>query len=182
MVGALAIGLMVLFWLSSKYSEDGRLILDQISLRIPLIGPILRRNLAARWCDAVRLGVCAGLDLPSSIDLAAHATRSPLAMQDGQQLIALLQSGRRIDAFANARVLPPTIPVAMMLGAQRNNLPDTLASLRDLYQRQAQVRLDALPAILTPLCAIILGLILGTVISGLFMPLIKLIQAVSGGD
>jgi type IV pilus assembly protein PilC len=176
-VGGVGVAAVVLFWQGAKFSWTGRLLRDQISLRIPLIGPILRRNLAARWCDAVRLGVVGGLDLPASIELATHAVRSPLAEQDGRQLVSLLESGRRLDDFRDAKVLPSTVPVAMALGADRHDLAGTLASLRDMFQRQAQTRLDALPAILTPLYVIILGVVFGIVISGLFMPLINMIRS-----
>jgi len=168
-----------LAWQGARTFHAGRVFREHITLRVPLVGAIVRRNLVARWCDAVRLGVVGGLDLPASIDLATHALRSPLAQQDGGRLITLLQAGQEIDGLATPRLLPATVPVAMMLGIQRHDLPGTLASLRDLYMRQAQLRLEALPAILTPLSVVALGGILGSAISALFMPLLKLIQSLS---
>jgi hypothetical protein len=42
---------------------------------MPLVGPVLKRNLIARWCDAVRLGVEAGLDLPRAIEAGGRRRR-----------------------------------------------------------------------------------------------------------
>ena len=59
---------------------------ERLVLPLPLVGPVLRANLAARWCDAVRLGTQAGLDLPTAIGLAQDATRSGRLAKDGKAM------------------------------------------------------------------------------------------------
>ena len=121
-------------------------------LPLPLIGPVLRRNLIARWCDAVRLGVEAGLDLPRAIELAGEAVASPRLKRDGDELIGALSSGKTPDAvIGSTRLLPATVPAAMTLAAQNSDLPRTLATLSEMYQQQAETRLNLIPGLLTPL-------------------------------
>src|SRR5205814_806224 len=116
-------------------------------LRLPLVGPVLRRNLIARWCDALRIGISAGMDLPAALTLAGEIVASPALIRDGQELVALLDSGQRFDAAParKSRLLPTTVPAALQLAADHNTLPQTLESLSQLYQNQAELRMSTLP-------------------------------------
>jgi type II secretory pathway component PulF len=178
---AAILGLMILLWALEKTAGVGRGASGRIAMALPLVGPILRRNLVARWCDALELGVDAGLDLPAAIDLAAQAVQSPALVADGRRLSDALSAGQPLSTIGKPRLLPATVPAAMQLGANNGNLPETLRTLSDMYQRQAELRMAALPSILTPLLTIGIASIIGLVIVALFMPLITLIQTISGG-
>jgi len=155
-------------------------IIEWLVLPLPLIGSVLRANLAARWCDAARVGVEAGLDLPAAIELAGDACRSPRLAKDGHALIGALSAGRPLAA-ASTRLLPATVPAAMQFASGYHDLPATLGSLSEMYQRQAELRLNAIPGILTPLLVLLLAVIIGFVILALMAPLLALIQGISGG-
>ena len=141
---------------------------------------MLRLNLVARWCDAMRIGVTAGLPLPAAIELAGDAVRSPRLRRDGRTLIDRVEAGRTLDdatgAGAPLSVLPATVPTAIALSAGHNDLPTTLATLAQMYERQADSRASAIPAILTPLVVIFLAITLGLVILALLMPLVRIIE------
>jgi len=172
---------IVILWQVARATGHDRAIADAVLLPMPLIGPVLKRNLIARWCDAVRLGVEAGLDLPRAIELANEAVASPRLARDGNEVIGALNSGKTPDAvIGSTRVLPATVPAAITLGAQNNDLPRTLATLSDMYQQQAETRLNLIPGLLTPLLILLLAVTIGIVILGLFMPFISLIQNLTG--
>ena len=177
-----AVALVFILWQVAKLSGHSRAVVDAVVVPLPLIGPVIRRNLVARWCDAVRLGVEAGLDLPRAIELAGEAVASPRLKRDGEELIGAISSGREADAVVGStRMLPATVPAAMALAAQHNDLPRTLATLSEMYQQQAEVRLNLIPGLLTPVLILLVALLIGFTILGLFAPLISLIQNVSGG-
>src|SRR5436305_728989 len=74
--------------LRSTGREGG--IVERLVMPLPLVGPVLRFALVARWCDAARLAVSAGLDLPAAIEMAADATGSKGLAEDGREMISLL--------------------------------------------------------------------------------------------
>jgi len=166
-----------LLWQLLRATGHDRAIIDRLVLPLPLIGPILKANLASRWCDAVKIGVSAGLDLPRAIDLASDAVASPAARRDGDALRAALESGRTLESVQHTRVLPATVPAAMSFSSKHHNLAETMATLAQMYQQQADMRLAILPAILTPVLVLFLAVIIGTIIAGLFLPFLSLISA-----
>jgi type IV pilus assembly protein PilC len=141
-----------------------------------LFGPVLRRNLIARWCDAMATALGAGLDLPASIDLASSAINSPLLAGDGQVLISAISSGRPL-ADVRLRIIPATVPAVLDLAAAGKDLPSALDTLGQMHQQQAELRLATIPAVLTPWLFILIGTLIGFVVLAMFAPMISLFRS-----
>jgi type IV pilus assembly protein PilC len=176
-IGA-AVLLVVLATMIIRFSGLAPAAHDAILLHVPLLGPVLERNLVARWCDAMATAVSSGLDLPAAIALSGDAVRSPKLKRDGDALIRRMEAAQSLDG-AELRILPATIPAVLELSAAGKDLPGALETLGLMYQQQAELRLVAIPAILTPLLFILIGLVIGLVTLAMFAPIISLIQAVS---
>lgn len=175
---ASAIVLGMMLWAVLSAAGKTQAILDYVVMPIPLIGAVLRRNLVARWCDALKLGVQSGLDLPASLELAGDAVASPLMKRDGQALIQTLEAGRPLDQHPPLIVAPETVPAAIHLASHQHDLPSLLDNLSQMYQQQAELRLSTLQSTLAPILLIVLAALIGSVISALFLPLVALMQSV----
>ena len=145
---------------------------ERLMLPMPLVGIVLRRNLVSRWCSAVALAVEAGLDLPAAIKLADDATASPILRADGAALIAALTAGQPISSPPPGKILPGTVVAAMEASAQCGDLHLALRALSQMYQQQAELRLGAIQAILTPLLLLVVGVFVGGLMIALFAPLL----------
>jgi type IV pilus assembly protein PilC len=178
-VGCL-VGLVFLFTIFGSLRTTVRGPLGAVAFRLPLIGPILRSNLIARWCDALELAVTAGLDLPAAIGLASSSIDVPRLQSDSQQLIDVLAAGQPLTNIDRPRILPATIPAVMQLASSHGNLPESLHGLSEMYQQEAELRLTALPSIIVPVLISILAILIGFVIVAMFAPLVALLQGFGG--
>jgi type II secretory pathway component PulF len=158
-----------------QLSSSGGAIGERIMLPMPLAGAVLRRSLAARWCDTAQIAVSAGLDLPAAIELAGEASGSRLLQADSRLLIELLGQGVPLSS-ASTRLLPRSVPTAIEFASAHNDLATVLRTLAEMYQRQAELRAGAIPAILTPLLLIFIAIAVGFVLVGLLLPLVQLIS------
>ena len=187
LLAAIVLGPIV--WQVLRWRGWDRHVIDGVALWLPLIGRPLRLNLIARWCDTLRIGVSAGLPLPEAIELTGDAVRSPRLRRDGRVLIDRLEKGQSLSApftdndragaggkNAKLSLLPETVPVAIELASGHNDLPATLASLTELYERQAELRVNGVPAVLTPIMVIVVATTIGFVILALLLPLIKILD------
>lgn len=152
---------------------------DLLVLPMPLIGPVMTKNLVARWCDAMATALGAGLDLPAAIDVAGEAVGSPAVARDGRRLVEKIEAGQSPEG-AETRILPPAVGAMLSMGAQGKDLPTALVTLGQMYQEQSELRLATLPAVLTPLLFLLIGAVIAFVVVALFAPIISLIQSVSG--
>jgi type II secretory pathway component PulF len=167
-----------IFWAIARILGYSEAIVERFLIPLPLVGPVLKNNLLARWCDAVKIGVDAGLDLPAALAMAGDATRSRRLSRDGAALAAALASGRALTAV-ETRLLPQTIPAALQFSSNYHDLGTTLGSLSDLYQRQAELRLASLPQVLTPILVLLIALFVGFVIFAMLAPLVALLESLT---
>lgn len=177
-LAVIVIALILGYFILKSMGLD-RIVIERIVFPLPLIGPILRFNLLARWCDAVAMAIAAGLDLPRAVQLAGDAVASPTLRKDGDQLIATLQSGQPISTMTRGRILPATAIAAMSLASQQSDLGSAMNTLSEMYQQQAQLRLSLLPALLTPALLLIVATTIGAIVIAMFLPMISLIQNIS---
>jgi type IV pilus assembly protein PilC len=158
---------------------SGRRLADRLLLPMPLVGPILRLNLLARWCDALFLATRAGLDLPGALTLAGNAVGSRRLLADSQMLAGAVSAGQPLDA-RDTRLLPMVVPTALGLGAENHELPATAAMLAKMYQEQAEIRLSLLPQILSPIFMIVTAVCIALALVTVILPVVAFINLIGG--
>jgi type IV pilus assembly protein PilC len=150
---------------------------------VPILGGILKSNLLARWLDALRLGIESGLDLPRAMTLAAEATGDAALIRDATAIAGQITRGLPLAGFTTRRI-PATVTAAVELVSTTGSglvLPEVIYSLGQMYEQQAEHRLRLLPSILLPLFIILIAGGVGITVAAMFLPLVKLVQSVSGG-
>jgi len=173
-----AIVLWPVAWRLARLSGADAGITDGLMLPMPLIGRVLRHSFVARWCDTVRLGVEAGLDLPRAIELASDAIGSPTLRRDGERLAQCLAAGQPLRDCGPLALLPVTVTTAIEMSTEQQRLADTLATMTDLHRQQAETRLSHVSAMLMPIMLVVLGLIIGFIVLALFLPLLTVTNSV----
>lgn len=168
-----------LLWAALRATGSSGRATDLAARWMPLVGPVLRRNLVARWCDALRIGVSAGMDLPAAILIAGDTTGSPALQADGRAMVAQMEAGLPLDSVRPGGMLPATVPATLHFAAGHQDLATTIEALGEMYQRQAELRMSAIPAMLTPLLVLLIAGLVAFVMVGLFAPLITLIQGMT---
>jgi len=183
-VAAIAILLAIVafpaFWRLMRAAGREGWFLQTMVLPIPVVGRMLRRNIAARWCDLVGIGVAGGMDLPRAMRMAGRAIGLPGVIDDSDRLSECIESGATLEHAPSLAVLPLTTPQVMAMAQQRGELDAALLTLRNMYDRQAEHGLGALQGLLGPVLLILLAGVMGVTITALFLPLVKLIQSVTG--
>jgi type II secretory pathway component PulF len=167
-------------WRMLKISNQEGPWVDAVVLRIPVLGRALKQSYLTRWVDTLAIGVRSGLDLPQAIGLASQVIALPSLKSDGDEMINLLASGRGLDQAPRLRRVPASIPPSMELASQSNRLPQFLDSLARELARQTEQRIRMIPAVLTPLLVILIGLCAGIIILGLWSPMARMFNAMTG--
>jgi type II secretory pathway component PulF len=179
---AITLGTLLLILLVIRLTGRRLGLADRLLASLPLVGPIVRRGQLSRWCDALKIAVEAHLDLPAALELAADAVGSSALTRDTRALADAVRAGQPLDAGVSLAVIPPAVPSAIAIASRTGDLPAALDTLARMYFEQAEQRLHALPAILTPLLFFFIATGFGLTLTAMFMPLVRLIQYLSSGD
>ncbi len=166
------------FWLIFRKRPVMLHVQDWVALHIPVLGPTLRAGFVARWCDALRIGVVSGLDLPQAIELANSVTGSPALSADGMQMNQTMSRGLPLNQASPGRMLPASVAATVQSGIAGNNLSETLTVLSEGYTREAQARISIAPAIVTPVALLFIGVMVFTLIYAMALPFLQLLAGV----
>ena len=172
----------VLVWHVLRLSKRGRSLREKCVFSLPIVGQIYRSSLIARFLRAVSTSIATGIALPEALRLGAGATGSTTLIDDAEFLAGEVERGESVFvANQSARTIPPLFGFCVQTAVSRNALPEALAKLAHAYEQRAVHNQSMMRTLLFPLIIVALGGFVGLVIIALFLPLVSLIQCMSGG-
>ncbi|MEM1445520.1 MAG: type II secretion system F family protein [Planctomycetota bacterium] len=172
------VGVPLVWWLADRL-RLGVSLRERWLRALPLLGPTLSRGTVARWCGLMRMGIDAGVDLPTAMRLAGRASASPALLADSEALAARIERGDALDELSTGRlhILPEAVPASLGLAAAQADLSGVFENLEALYGQQAEMRLGSLQAVLAPMLLMVLAGLIGVMVLAMFLPLVKLMSS-----
>lgn len=171
-----------LMMLAMLRGPRARRVKESISLALPWWGAMVRECLTARFTQGLSVLVRAGLPLNEAIAMAGEATGSAAVQSDTRRVCqTLLRGGSVAEGLAVSRVLPRFLGQTLAVAADRQQLPECLEELSELYDQRANHSMNTLRSVMCPVLVVMLGVTVGGFVVAMFLPLVKLIGSVSGG-
>jgi type IV pilus assembly protein PilC len=158
-------------------TQAGRLKVDGMLLRMPLIGIILRKVAVARFCRTLSTLISAGVPILTGLDITARTSGNAVVEAAVKQARLAIERGETISAPLRATgVFPPM--VAQMIGAGESTgaLDTMLAKIAEFYEDDVDVAVAGLLTVLEPIMIALLGVIVGGIIISMYLPLFELIN------
>ncbi|HNO79579.1 MAG TPA: type II secretion system F family protein [Phycisphaerae bacterium] len=180
-LGAIVLS-MILVWQFMRFTPTGRDLKDSFVLSFPIIGRVYSASLLARFMRSVASAVASNIPLPDSLRLGADATGCKPLMRDARTLAAVAEQGRSIfEASQSTRMVPPLFGYCVQSAKSRDALPQSLNSLAAAYEDRAIHSQSMIRVVLFPIMIVVVGMIMGVGAFGAILPLISLVQSMSGG-
>jgi len=158
-------------------TEAGRMRVDRMLLRMPLVGKIFRKVAVARFCRTLSTLMSSGVPILDGLDITARTSGNAVVETAIKQVRARIERGETIAQPLKATgVFPPM--VAQMIGAGESTgaLDTMLAKIADFYEDEVDVAVAGLLTILEPALICVLGIIVGGIVISMYLPLFELIN------
>jgi type IV pilus assembly protein PilC len=173
---AIALGAIVyVFFYFKKRSKAMREFLDRLSLKIPIIGPILNKAAIARYARTLSTMFAAGVPLVEALDSVAGATgnivyeRAVLRMRDE------VSTGQRLQrAMESTGLFPNMVNQMIAVGEESGSLDEMSAKVATFYEAEVDNAVDAMSSLLEPMIMVILGVLVGSLVIAMYLPIFKL--------
>ena len=167
LVAVLAIGWYV-------RTEGGKLRANQLLLRLPAIGEMMRAASIERFCRALSDTLSAGVPVGTSFSVVVESTRNPVyrrALREVGAQVAIGESFSR--SLRQTSLFPPLVVQMVKVGEETGTLDQHLAETARMYDSELDNRLKRLTSIVEPILIIGVGTVVGLVA-------VSLIQAIYG--
>jgi len=158
----------------------GRLRVDAILLRLPLLGPIFRKVAVARFCRTLSTLIGSGVPILDGLDITAKTSGNAIIEGAIRTVRSRIERGETIAAPLRATgIFPPMVVQMIGAGESTGSLDAMLGKIADFYEDEVDVAVAGLLTILEPLLIAVLGVIVGTIVVAMYLPLFELINTLS---
>ena len=162
------------FWFK-KRSRPMRHFLDRMSLKIPVIGPILQKASIARYSRTLSTMFAAGVPLVEALESVAGATGNIVYEQAVLQMRDEVATGQRLQqAMENTDLFPNMVIQMIAVGEESGSLDEMSAKVADFYEEDVDNAVDNLSALLEPMIMAILGVLVGGLVVAMYLPIFKM--------
>jgi type IV pilus assembly protein PilC len=178
----LVVGVFAGLFLFRRYyaTPAGRYRVDAIMLRMPMLGPILRKVAVARFCRTLSTLISSGVPILSGLDITAKTSGNAVVETAVKQARGRIERGETIAAPLRATgVFPPMVAQMIGAGETTGSLDVMLGKIAEFYEDEVDVAVAGLVTVLEPVMIAVLGVIVGVVVVSMYLPLFELINQLS---
>ncbi|EMT2850168.1 TPA: type 4 pilus assembly protein PilG [Neisseria gonorrhoeae] len=149
--------------------------MDAILLRMPIFGDIVRKGTIARWGRTTATLFAAGVPLVDVLDSTAGAAGNLIYEEATREIRTRVIQGLSMTSGMRATELFPNMMLQMSsIGEESGSLDDMLNKAAEFYEDEVDNAVGRLSAMMEPIIIVILGLVIGTLLVAMYLPLFNL--------
>ncbi len=161
-------------------SDGGRDLIDRGKVGVPGIRDVFIQIYLVQSLRVMSLSLANGVSLVDTLASCKDVVRNrPFRRLFGVVETRVQQGAGVAAGFSEDRMLPPLVQQMIATGEESGNLPKVMGRLADYYERELSKRLQTLSKMAEPLMLMVMGLVVGIIVSSLILPIFKLSRAVS---
>jgi len=163
------------FFYFQKRSRKMREFLDRASLKIPIIGPILKKSAIARYARTLSTMFAAGVPLVEALESVAGATGNIVFEDAVMRMRDEVATGQRLQRAMEATGLFPNMVIQMIAVGEESGSLDAMSSkVATFYEAEVDNAVDSMSSLLEPMIMAILGVLVGSLVIAMYLPIFKL--------
>ena len=158
-----------------KRSRPMRHFLDRMTLKTPIIGPIMQKASIARYARTLSTMFAAGVPLVEALESVAGATGNIVYEEGVLQMKDEVATGQRLQqAMENTDLFPNMVIQMIAVGEESGSLDEMSAKVADFYEEDVDNAVDNLSSLLEPMIMAILGILVGGLVVAMYLPIFKM--------
>ena len=158
-------------------TEKGRRVIDGLSLKAPILGPILRKIAVARFCRTLSTLMASGVPILDGLDITARTAGNAIIEDAIQTTRKSIERGETISApLKETKVFPSMVCQMISVGEATGALDTMLSKIADFYEEEVDVAVEGLLTLMEPLMIAFLGGAVGGIVIAMYMPIFDLIS------
>jgi len=174
------IGISIYTFKILKEKSDGfQRMLDTITIRIILFGPLMQKAIISRLCSTLAITLAAGIPLIDALSRAAKVTNNQLYSDAILQAREQVTQGESIAlALRGSQMFPPMVSQMVEIGEKSGSLDQMFDKVGQYYREQVNTTVEGLTTLIEPLMIILVGALIGVFVIAMYLPIFNLGMAV----
>lgn len=178
---AIVVVILVLAFRYFSKTKFGRRMLDGLLLKLPIIGPILRKSAVARFTRTLGTLVASGVPILDGLEVVARSAGNVIIENGILYTRAKVAEGKNIAGpLDETRMFPKMVVQMIAVGESTGAMDVMLTKIADFYDDEVDAAVDALTSLLEPLIMIVIGGMVGFMMVSMYLPIFTMAENLSG--
>jgi len=175
------IGAAVFAFRAYYNSPNGRRVIDSVTLKLPVLGPLMRKIAVARFCRTLSTLLASGVSILEALDITARTAGNAIIEEGIMVTRKSIERGETIAApLKETGVFPSMVVQMISVGEATGALDTMLGKIADFYEEEVDTAVAGLLTLLEPIMIFFLGVVVGGIVIAMYMPIFDLISKLTG--
>jgi len=173
---------LIIIYKAIRATESGRYVVDSIKLKLPVFGIIISKSSIARLTRTLGTLVAAGVPILEALNIVRETAGNEVVARAITDVHDSIREGESIaEPLAQSKIFDDMVVNMIAVGEETGDLDKMLIKIADTYDEDVDAAVAGMMSLLEPIMIICLGIAVGFIVIALFMPLISLMNNLSGG-
>ncbi len=160
-------------------TNNGKITIDAIKLKLPLYGDLERKSCIARFAQTLSTLLNSGVTILDALDITAKTAGNKVLENGIIRTLEKITGGLNIaDPLKETGVFPPMVIHMIAVGEKTGDLAEMLKKISVFYEEEVNAAVEALTSIIEPVMIVAMGLIIGGILIAMYMPMFDMIGQV----
>jgi type IV pilus assembly protein PilC len=181
LVLAAMVGALIWGWLYFIKTKTGRTFWDDRRIKLPIFGPIAHKICLARFTRTLASLVRSGVPILEVLQIVSQTVGNVMMERAIKTAASDIERGEGIsNALGKHPIFPSMIIRMMRAGEQTGNIDNMLERISNFLDEEIEATLSGLMSLIEPLMIVVLGVIIGSMVVCMFLPIFNLANIVNG--
>jgi type IV pilus assembly protein PilC len=174
------IGVVLLLFAFKKFyaTERGRKLIDNLSLKAPIFGPLIRKVAVAKFTRTLGTMLTSGVAILDALDIVAKTAGNKTVERAIYDVRYGISEGRTMaDPLQESGVFPSMVCQMISVGESTGALDAMLGKIADFYDDEVDQAVENLTAAIEPMMMVFLGVVIGGLVVAMYLPIFKMASA-----
>ncbi|PIU40540.1 MAG: pilus assembly protein PilC [Candidatus Omnitrophica bacterium CG07_land_8_20_14_0_80_50_8] len=157
------------------HTDKGTLMFDHFKLNMPVFGVIFKKVAVSKFSRTLSTLVKSGVPILSALEIVGKTAGNKVIENAVNKVRTSIREGENItNPLAESKVFPPLVCRMISVGEQTGELEKMLSKIADFYDDQVDAAVSGITSLIEPLVIAFLGIVIGTIVICMFLPIFKL--------
>ncbi len=160
-------------------SAEGKVVKDELSLRLPIFGPLFQKLYLSRFAESARVLIQGGLTIPQAVEISSHTIGNSIYREILHNAAQSIRKGVLLSqALKDAPFFPPLVGQLIAVGEATGRLEILLSKVGDFYRREAENTTSNFAELIQPIMMVVIGVLVGGLFAAILLPLYNLTRSI----
>jgi len=174
----LILALLIAFIVDYLRTEEGKIVFDELVLRLPVFSQLLKQLYVARFAESLSVLIKGGIPIVQAIEVTGQTIGSAVYQEILHQVSEDVKKGELISQslFRKEEFFPSLVSQMVAVGEATGRLEHLLERISNFYTREVEDLVGNLVELIQPVLMIVIGALIGLLFASILMPIYELIS------